>query len=970
MPGLRLHFPLPMRVFFALLVALSAAARASAQTPPAAPTPPPPAAATAAGPATASNAPLDLPATICGLTVPPPAKLPPANSPPVVYQLMPCFEKQGGYSVIEVQTYLYYIQMATHVSLPSTDKWVPYNDEIEKTIIGDFKRLWGTNFLDDLQAEVRDVRFSNGVIGKVVVYNMEERQRVKIVDYVGTRKVDQSKIDDKLKEKQLQIRLDSFIDPGLLRRVSGAVREVYASEGYQFAEVKPEVKEIEGGPKLVNVTFNITEGPKVRIRDIEFVGNKAISDGKLRRKMKENKDGGYFSFIMKGGTYKEEKFEDDAQNLIDYYRDKGYVRAQVGQPDLKTLEDSKDAQVRWVQLRVPITEGEQYKVGEFKFEGNTVAKSEGLRPLFKLQSGDTYSQKAIKKGIEKVQEVYGSGGYYEFTAYPDLKPRDQPLTDVDGATHAPSDDGAAGPPAPGSAPAPAAAPAPDGTAPAATAPAATNGKNGQSGKPEAPIVDVILRVQEGKQYFVNRITFTGNTTTRDNVIRREMRLVESGVFNTEALKYSVRRLNQLGYFKNVEGDAIKVEKTPGVDNKVDVSLKFEEQNRNQLTFGAGVSQFDGFFGQLSFQTSNFLGRGETFTVSAQQGDRAKNYQVAFTEPFLFDRPITAGVDLYVREIRYINQFTQASTGGNLTYGFQVSPFSRVFVNYSLENVKVKELNPLYTTIGGNNPFLADSLLLGEGGHRTISKIGPSFVYNTVDSPITPTTGRRLTASMDVAGWGGNTNFINPRVEGVLYKALNHRTSLGFRAQGEYINPYGSTQVIPIYEKLYLGGEYSMRGFDLRSVGPRDPATGLVLGGNKSLLFNAEYLINLVGPVRLVLFYDAGQVRARGQSFTWKEQLTAQQYPPRLVGVPQLYDPFQIGSLTNPLDVVPQLETVVTGEAAAFKTSTGAEIRFFMPVLNVPFRLIFAANPSRAGVLDSNLRPEKLWKFRFAVGSTF
>ena len=156
-----------------------------------------------------------------------------------------------------------------------------------------------------------------------------------------------------------------------------------------------------------------------------------------------------------------------------------------------------------------------------------------------------------------------------------------------------------------------------------------------------------MRVDEGKQYFVNRITFTGNTTTRDNVIRRELRLVEAGVFNTEALKDSVKRLNQLGYFKPLEGEAIDVEKTPNADNKVDVQLKFEEQNRNQLTFGAGVSQFDGFFGQLSFQTSNFLGRGETFSVTAQQGNRAKNYQLAFTEPFLFDRPMTAGVDLFV-----------------------------------------------------------------------------------------------------------------------------------------------------------------------------------------------------------------------------------------------------------------------------------------------------------------------------------
>jgi outer membrane protein insertion porin family len=212
--------------------------------------------------------------------------------------------------------------------------------------------------------------------------------------------------------------------------------------------------------------------------------------------------------------------------------------------------------------------------------------------------------------------------------------------------------------------------------------------------------------------------------------------------------------------------------------------------------------------------------------------------------------------------------------------------------------------------------------------------------------------------------------VNPRVEGVLYHALNRRTSVGFRAQAEYIAPYGTTTDLPIFEKLYLGGEYSMRGFDLRTVGPRDPATGLVLGGNKSILFNAEYLINIAGPVRLVLFYDAGQVRDRGERFTWNEDLTTQQYPPQLVGVPLLYDPFSSGTLTNPLDVVPQLETVVTGRANAFKSSTGAEIRFFMPVLNVPFRLIFAMNPSRGGVLDNNFRPEKKWKFRFAVGSTF
>ena len=221
--------------------------------------------------------------------------------------------------------------------------------------------------------------------------------------------------------------------------------------------------------------------------------------------------------------------------------------------------------------------------------------------------------------------------------------------------------------------------------------------------------------------------------------------------------------------------------------------------------------------------------------------------------------------------------------------------------------------------------------------------------------------------MDFAGIGGNTNFWNPRGEGIWYMPIGarRRTSLGFRAQAEYISPYGSTIELPIFEKLFLGGEYSMRGFDLRTVGPRDEVTGLVTGGNKSLLFNVEYLITIAGPVRLVLFYDAGQVRDRGESFGWKEPVTQSTVPGALLPFPgdfySVSDPFLSGF---------QPVTEVIGERSAFKTSTGAEIRFFMPVLNVPFRLIFAANPSRGGVLDNNLQPEKKWKFRFAVGSTF
>jgi len=871
----------------------------------------------AAAPVSAQQPPAAAPAlpavTVCGQQQAPRAQ-PPTGSGPVILFIAPCFEAQGNVSLVDIQTYLYYIQLKA--SRPSEGVWLPYTDATEKIILEDFKRLWATNFLDNLWIDVRDYAFPNGAVGKIISYNMEERQRVKIVDYVGSKQVETSKIDEKLKEAQAVIRLDTFIDPGLVKKVEGIVRDMMKEKGFQSAKVTHEITEMAGSPKLIHLTFKMDEGPKVKIRSLQFVGNKAIGSRALKRQMKDNKAQWFLSFISGRGVYQEAKFEDDAQKVVDYYRDRGYIAARVGEPEIKVLEDSKDKKTRWITLRIPITEGNRYRVGDFTFDGNSVVKSEFLKPLFKLKAGEYYSEKRIRKGLEKAREVYGTGGYFEFTGYPDLKPRDQATTTEPEV--------------------PAALKALDPPKPSPAGP---------------PIVDVVMRMQEGKQYFVNRIIFVGNTTTRDPVIRREMRLVENGVFNTEALKFSIKRLNQLGYFKPLEGGKdVNVDKTPGVDNKVDVKLKLEEQNRNQLTFGAGVSQFEGFFGQLSFQTSNFMGRGESLTLSLQAGSRAQNYQLAFTEPFLFDRNITGGFDVFKREIRYIGQFTQKSVGSVVTAGFPVGRggFTRMFFNYSFEQVRVTEINDVYKDpiVIARNPFLADSLLINQKGARVISKVVPSLVHNTVDNPIFPTTGRRYTLSLDLAGLGGNTNFYKPMLEGVVYLKQNNRLTLGMRAQYEYIHAFSGSKELPIFEKLFLGGEYSVRGFDIRTIGPQDPSSGLVLGGNKSILFNVEEMIGIAGPVRLILFYDAGQV----------------QPGPELVG-PGAFVPDGGSLLTT---VKPGLKF----NWADFKTSTGAEVRFFMPVLNVPFRLIFAYNPQRKGVLDNNFQPQKGFQFRFAVGSTF
>lgn len=814
--------------------------------------------------------------TLCGQPVPPPANLPPADSPPVIYQIAPCFAKQGNVSVIEPQTYLYYIQ--TRPSQPSQHLWVPYDERAQEQLVQDFRRLWATSFLDDLTIEATDYIFANGVVGKLITFEMEERQRIRIVDYEGQHGLSRTDIDEAFKNENVSLRLDSFLDPGALRRADNVIRTMLSEKGYLDSKVTHAITELPAGPKLINLTFNIDPGPKYMVRHIDFVGNTEVGDGTLARRMKGTKEQSFLSFITKGGAYKQERFEEDAEKIEAYYRDRGYLQARVGTPDIRTLDDGSDGKTRYIELRVPVSEGPRYRVGTFTIADNTVVKSEALAPLFALEPGQYYSEEAIRKGFEKAREAYGSIGHYEFTAYPEFKFIDE-----------------------GSEP-------------------------GLTGK---PTVDVTLHMQEGEQYFINRITFTGNTVTRDKVIRRELRILEGSVFNTEALKFSVRRLNQLGYFKPIgEGpeaqESVQVEQTPNKRNHVDVTLKLEEHNRNQLSFGAGMSGIDGLFLNGSFSTTNFLGQGETFQVSAQTGARSNNYQIGFTEPYLFDRPISAGVSLFTRRIDYVDTagvvaYSEARGGVSATAGRWMRRFTQLFATYSYEVIDTAGREDLdggdsSTTDPGSptfNPFLDE-------GRYIESRVTPSLVYNSVDNPFMPRSGMRLTGSFETAGGalGGSVDYYKPEAEAILYIPHTRRTAVGIRAQAGWIQRYGGTDELPYYRRYFLGGETQIRGVDIRTVGPVD-ADNRALGGNKFMLFNAEYYFDIAGPVRLLAFHDAGQTFAEDE-------------------------PWDIRQL---------------------RTSSGVELRVIVPVMNVPFRLIYSWNTFR----DSFQPPRG---FRFAIGTTF
>jgi outer membrane protein insertion porin family len=411
---------------------------------------------------------------------PEPKSLPPADSP-VLLRCMSLVAHPVNETVVDGSTY------GSHIRTPQPNSdatlgpvlWVPYN---EPQVQSDFWNLWRTGFLDNLWIEVIDEPYPNGVMGKHVVFHIEERPRVKVVDYMPSRgdklKIEITKIEQMMTERNVQIRIDSFIDQSVVRRVKGIITELYAEKGYADATVTTSVTELPTGPKLVQLTFTVDEGPKVKVGEVVFEGNKAFTDGKLRGKMKDNKPGGFLGFITGTGTYQPAKMADDAEKVNEFYQNEGYARAVIGAHQIETIRDTRDGKTRFIRLRIPVDEGVRYKLGAFNIADNTMVKAEFLRPLFKIQTGDFYSAKPIRKGLQEAQKVYGTGGFYQFNPRVEACPRGFDCVTLE--------------------------PIPDQEKPS--------------------IIDVTVRMVEGKQFFVNRVTFVGNTTTRDNVVRREMRV--------------------------------------------------------------------------------------------------------------------------------------------------------------------------------------------------------------------------------------------------------------------------------------------------------------------------------------------------------------------------------------------------------------------------------------------------------------
>src|SRR5271165_1785817 len=833
----------------------------------------------------------------------------------------------------------------------------PSDKYSEDTLHRDFMILWNSGRFDDLRLEREP-----GQTGWILRYIVVERPVVRSIKYEGNKSITVSEILDRFKERKVGLSVESQYDPNKIQRAKNVLLEYESERGHQYAKINAEVHRVP--PSSLEIVFNIDEGPKVKVGKITVEGNKAESSKDVIRAMKNTHPIGipYSIFFenLWAKTYDSTKLDEDKSRVQDFYQQHGYFVAKVTDAKVEIrqytttsflhipfFQHPKPHQESRADITVVVDEGLKYKLGNITFTGVKFFRTpEALMvPLFGMQKGDTFSTSKLRKGIENMRKLYGEFGYIDFVAEPGFEP------DL-----------------------------------------------------KAGIVDLSLSVDEGKQFFVRRIDFSGNLTTRDKVIRRELLIDEGDIFNNRLWEVSLLRLNQLGYFEPLKPEEAADMKRDTKTNTVDITLKVRERGKNSIQLNGGVSGIAGSFVGLSYSTNNFLGLGETLSLSSQLGTRLTQVQFGFTEPYLFDKAIQTGFTIFDQRYNY-NQAREASVlaGTNLIplysqlgtnnllnyvsngYGatvFVQYPLKRSFSRFGLTyGYDIQNISTLTDAASQYFTYLDFEGVSGPNalsGIRT-SKLTPSFTYNTIDHPITPSHGKEFFFSMAAAGLGGNVNTLEPTLEAKYFRSGFKRGHvIGMRFLGQFITGYGG-KVAPPFSRYFMGGENDIRGFDIWGISPiayipasasvnvlnqdgtqrvqpvisngmtvYSPVTQSIPiyrivtpGGDTKVITNFEYRIPIFGPVTLAIFTDAGVDR-----ISLKNQLKLNSG-----FVDQLNQAYPSAGVQNQVSVQSGSEKP--------RVSSGLELQVLMPVVNAPFRVYWAYNPSLyRGTLQSPIAVDR------------
>jgi len=693
----------------------------------------------------------------------------------------------------------------------------------------------------------------DGQRGKIIKIYVEENPIIKNVVIRAGKKVKENDIVNKLKEKDEYIAAHSYYSPYRVQKAKKTIKELLEEKGLQAARIEANL--ITKAKNEVELIFKIDEGPKLRVGEILFVGRTKIPESFLQEAMKDNRSHNLFNFIAGKDVFKKNKLEENLNEIKKRLQEYGYMEASIGEPRFEEITKKNVLFKRQKMMRIiiPVEPGAVYRTGEIKIEGNKFITTRYLQTLVKLQPGEIYSSKKREKTIESMGETYRNFAF--------LYAQVVPVENLD---------------------------------------------------PKKKLVNVTFNIYEGEVAFLRRLNFKGNTFTKDKVLRREILIREGDRFSLAVFKDSLLRLKQLGLVDVEKEPDIKPD--PEKPSQIDVNLNVKELQRNNIQFTAGYSGYEGTFVAFSYSTVNFLGTGESLDLTIQQGKRVKNYSFGLTEPYIFDRPMTLGFNIFDRKVNIPYLYSQLAKGISLIYGTRVYEYWKFNLNYSFQKTILEV--PSYQTSEGTiyyyNPYFYP-------GKYFVSAIEPVLYRSTIDSPLTPTRGTMFSAALRYAGsfLGGDVHLVRPKVEFARYQPFISNHVLGFHVEYQIVKPTGE-HTVPYWERFFLGGEQSIRGYEYFTIGPRDENNYLI-GGEKSLVANFEYIIPFGGGSLFgILFYDMGNALLSSEKFSLKNMYT----------------------------------------------SGGVEIRVFIPALRVPFRLIFAYNNRKIYADDSN------FAFRFAVGTTF
>ena len=687
--------------------------------------------------------------------------LAPATAPAVQRDIVQTIAVSGAQR-LEAQTILSYI------SLRPGDVWT---------------QAAGDDVLKDLYATEL---FSNASVvnndGNVVIEIIENPVINRII-LEGNRRLKNDKILPEIRLSPRQIFTRSKVRADVARII-----ELYKRQGRFAATVEPKMVEL--SQNRVDIVFEITEGPKSKVRQINIIGNDAFSDGELRGEML-TKQARLTSFLSSNTSYDPDRLAFDQQKLRQFYLTEGYADFRVVSAVAELTPDKRDFIITYV-----VEEGERYKFGDVSVESQIRDfDNDAMTARLAMSTGDWYDAKQVEDTVEQLAELAGTFGY----AFADVSPQ-------------------------------------------------------FSRNAEDLTMDVTFALREAPRVYVERIDVNGNTLTQDKVIRREFRLAEGDAFNSLSVARSAARINSLGYFQEnfeinqVEGSA---------SDRIVLEANVEEQATGELQLSAGFSSLENFILAGSIRQRNFRGRGQTVGLSLNYSRYSKSAQLSFSEPYVFDRNISAGIDVYRRDLNSFNfrnnerntTFQQSTTGLQLRAGTPLTEYISAIGSYTFNYDDVTLDESLYFSdrdgdeVRTCDPLLASRFLCEAIGQRTSSILGLTLNYDTLDSRLRPTRGERLSWTTEFAGLGGDVKYVRSRAQAGKYWSVGSGFVFSVTAEGGWIRSLEDNNVagqddVRLTDRFFLG-EPQIRGFDIRGVGPRivrlqyldddgDPSTPSVL----------------------------------------------------------------------------------------------------------------------------------------------